>query len=132
MPEKEWRKVLVADMKMVESSAATLGALTSTTEAALNRLLTGSVNFDERSDYAAFKDLALSFASSTALNDFKQRALAMEQWMKGVVVAREDYEKGPMTIAGADMKDLRRAAIGAAEAATQLVDPVIASIRKLT
>lgn len=129
--EKEWRRVLAADMGMMESHATVLGGMARTADAACKRLVAGCVKFDERSDYAALKSLADSFASSAAMKGFKARALAMEQWMKGVVEVREDYQKGPMAIAGSDMKDIRRAAISAAETGAKLVDPAIASIRRM-
>ncbi len=131
VPEKDWRRVLGADMALTASHVDTLNTLARVADASVKRLVAGSVRFDERSDYAAFKGLATSFAAGSTLKDFKQRSAALAQWVKGVIEAREDYVKGAMSIAGADMKDIRRAAIGAAEAAAQLVDPVIACVRRM-
>lgn len=73
--------------------------------------LTRPLRNDETADDAAFKELAESFAAAPVPKDFKQRS--------------------GMSLAGADIKDLRRATIGAAEAAKKLVDPVVQAIRKL-
>lgn len=131
VPEKDWHRVLAADMGMMETHATILGGMARTADAACKRLVAGCVKFDERSDYAALKSLANSFASSAAVKDFKSRALAMSQWMKGVIEVRDDYQKGPMSISGADMKDVRRAVISATETGGELVDPAIATIRRL-
>ena len=130
VPEKDWKRELGADMSLMGSHITTLGALAKTADAAVKRLVAGCVDFDERSDYEALKRLANSFASSSAIKDFKARSALLDQWMKGVIEKR-DYEKGPMKIAGADMAPLRRAAINAAEAGKGLVDPALASIRAL-
>lgn len=131
VPEKQWQKELAADMKLMEAHGTALLALTTAAEKLLQRLLTASVRFDETADYAAFKDLAQSFAAAPVLKDFKQRALVLDDWMQKVIVAREDCARNGMSLAGADIKDVRRAVIGAAEAGRKLVDPVVKAIGKL-
>ena len=129
--EKAWQKDLDADMKITESHAATLEALVATNDKLLNRLLTASVKFNETSDYPAFKQLAASFSSSSALKDFKQRAIVLDDWLKKGIFAREDTPSAGMSVGGADAKDLRRVSLTVGPAGRLLVDPIVNSIRKL-
>lgn len=131
LAEKPWRRDLAADMQILGGHVEALDTLASSTEALLNRLVSGASKFDERSDYPALRDLARSLAGNSTLKDFKQRALALDQWMSQTVERRPDYVKGSMAIAGADMTDLRRVSISTAEAAHKLIDPVYDSVHTL-
>lgn len=128
-PEKDWLRELNADMGMLASSAAVLHGLTRTADTAVKRLLVAVVKFDERSDYGAVKDLATALANGSTLKDFRERAWLLKNWIRSVLETRADY--AGMKIAGADVAELRRVVISAHEASVKLVDPLIASIRKM-
>ncbi len=120
LTQTEWAQILRAKVDPLVASAASLHAKRSTVQKDLAPLLIASVNFNERSDYASFKDRAQT-VSATSLTVFHQQALSFS-----LSQADPEFEsrlglgfgKG---LPGTNFRRAGLAAAGAADAAAKLL-----------
>lgn len=126
LTQTEWAQILRAKIDPIVTSAASLHTKRSTVQKDLAPLLIASVNFNERSDYASFKDRAQTIAAAS-LPIFQQQARSF-----ALLQADPEFESklGLGFGKGLPGTNLRRAGLSAAGAA-DAAEKLLADIHRL-